>query len=257
MEAWIDTYHAVEGLARLGTYSFLTDGAVGEQEEDNLRHLIANLGNDVPRKHIVPFLTTKHTLNYCLRYADRAWETGFQSLVVLGGDTTVGAPRVVPHGADLRQLIRTRQPQLTLGGWANPHGDIDNQVDFLLKNNVTADFFLTQVVSHHDRLAVEQFVATTRRRQLSLPGVFGVFFYRSASIDTFTFLARFLPIPATHLAAEFEAGLTPIQICARSIAMLKQLGVNNIYISNLPIGTAAPTLKAILLEAEQLTERML
>jgi hypothetical protein len=83
--------------------------------------------------------------------------------------------------------------------------------------------------------------------------VFGVFFYRSASIDTFKFLAQFLPIPATHLAAEFEAGLTAIQICARSIAMLRQLGLNNIYISNLPIGTAAPTLKAILLEAEQLT----
>ena len=253
MEAWIDTYHAVEGLARLGTYSFLTDGAVGQQEEDNLRHLIANLGDDVPRKHIVPFLTTKHSLSYCLRYADRAWETGFRSLVVLGGDTTVGAPRVVPHGADLRQLIRTRQPQLTLGGWANPHGDIDNQVDFLLKNNVTADFFLTQVVSHHDRIAVEHFVAAAHRRQLTLPGVFGVFFYRSASIDTFKFLAQFLPIPATHLAAEFEAGLTAIQICARSIAMLRQLGLTNIYISNLPIGTAAPTLKAILLEVEQLT----
>ncbi|MFP6572589.1 MAG: hypothetical protein VB674_08265 [Vicinamibacterales bacterium] len=24
-----------------------------------------------------------------------------------------------------RQLIRARQSQLTLGGWANPHGDID------------------------------------------------------------------------------------------------------------------------------------
>lgn len=49
----------------------------------------------------------------------------FRSLVVLGGDTTVGLPRVVPHGSDLRQLIRARQSQLTLGGWANPHGDID------------------------------------------------------------------------------------------------------------------------------------
>lgn len=53
-------------------------------------------------------LTTKHTLSYCLRYADRAWETGFRSLVVLGGDTTVGERRGVPHGSDLRQLIRTR-----------------------------------------------------------------------------------------------------------------------------------------------------
>ena len=77
------------------------------------------------RERIVPFLTTKHTLSYCLQYADRAWEASFRSLVVLGGDTTVGLPRVVPHGSDLRQLIRARQSQLTLGGWANPHGDID------------------------------------------------------------------------------------------------------------------------------------
>ena len=257
MEAWIDTYHAVEGLARLGTYSFLTDGAVGAQEEDNLRHLIANLGDDVSREHIVPFLTTKHTLSYCLRYADRAWETDFRSLVVLGGDTTVGAPRVVPHGSDLRQLIRTRQSQLTLGGWANPHADPDAQVNFLLEKDATADFFLTQVVSHHDRAAVEQFIATTQQCQLSLPGVFGVFFYRSASLDTLEFLARFLPVPAAHLTAEFEAGLTAVQICGRSIAMLRQLGVKNIYVSNLPVSTAAPTLKAILFEAAQSTGRML
>ena len=101
------TYHAVEGLARLGPYSFLTDGAVGAQEEDNLRHLIANLGDDASREHIVPYSYDK-TLSYCLRYADRAWETGFRSLVVLGGDTTVGERRGVPHGSDLRQLIRTR-----------------------------------------------------------------------------------------------------------------------------------------------------
>src|SRR5438046_5724181 len=82
MDAWIDTYHAVKRLTRQGTYVFLTDNAVGAQEEDNLRHLITNLGNDVPRERIVPFLTTKHPADYCLSYADRAHQSGFPSLVV-------------------------------------------------------------------------------------------------------------------------------------------------------------------------------
>ena len=43
------------------------------------------------------------------------------------------------------------------------------QVDFLLEKDATADFFLTQVVSHHDRAAVEQFLAVARRRQLLEP----------------------------------------------------------------------------------------
>ena len=64
MDAWIDTYHAVRGLTRRGVPVFLTDSAVGLQEEDNLRHLVANLGSDVPRERVVPFLTSKHTLDY-------------------------------------------------------------------------------------------------------------------------------------------------------------------------------------------------
>ena len=62
MDAWIDTYHAVRGLTRAGTFVFLTDSAVGMKEEDNLRHLVINLGSDVPRSHVVPFLTCKHTI---------------------------------------------------------------------------------------------------------------------------------------------------------------------------------------------------
>src|SRR5216110_1868782 len=84
MDAWIDTYHAVRRLSRQGTFVFLTDSAVGTQEEDNLRHLVTNLGNDVPRERIVPFLTSKHSLEYCLSYADRARQSGFPALVVLG-----------------------------------------------------------------------------------------------------------------------------------------------------------------------------
>src|SRR6476661_1644109 len=76
-DAWIDTYHAVRSLARDGTFVFLTDSAIGSREEDNLRHLVINLGSDVPRSSVVPFLTSKHPLDYCLAYADRAQQRGF------------------------------------------------------------------------------------------------------------------------------------------------------------------------------------
>ena len=86
MDAWIDTYHAVRGLVRQGMFVYLTDSAVGAKEENNLRHLVNNLGTDVARSHVIPFLTTKHTREYCISYAERALHEGFPSLVVLGGD---------------------------------------------------------------------------------------------------------------------------------------------------------------------------
>src|SRR5919109_2964198 len=105
MDAWIDTYHAVRRLTRQGTFVFLTDSAVGTEEEDNLRHLITNLGTDVPRERIVPFLTSKHPLEYCLSYAERARQSGFPALVVLGGDKRIGPPRSVEHAWQLRHMI--------------------------------------------------------------------------------------------------------------------------------------------------------
>ena len=112
MDAWIDTYHAVRSLTRDGTFVFLTDSAVGLKEEDNLRHLVSNIGSDVSRRTVVPFLTCKHPLDYCLAYADRAVQHGFQALVILGGDKSVGPPRCVEHAWQLRQAIRQHQPQL-------------------------------------------------------------------------------------------------------------------------------------------------
>src|ERR1700741_3524497 len=106
MDAWIDTYPAVRRLTREGTYFFLTDSAVGAAEEDNLRHLVINLGNDVPRERIVPFLTAKHSKAFCLSYAERAQQHGFRALVVLGGDKSVGTPRCVDHAWELRRMLR-------------------------------------------------------------------------------------------------------------------------------------------------------
>ena len=128
MDAWIDTYHAVRSLTRDGTPVFLTDSAVGLKEEDNLRHLVSNLGSEVSRRGVVPFLTCKHPLEYCTAYADRAVQHGFQALVVLGGDKSLGPPRCVEHAWQLREEIRRHQPELLLGGWANPHGNTAQQV---------------------------------------------------------------------------------------------------------------------------------
>src|SRR5215831_9787098 len=114
MNAWIDTYHGVRRLTRQGTFVFLTDSAVGAAEEDNLRHLVINLGTDVPRERIVPFLTSKHPLEYCLSYAERAYQSGFPALVVLGGDKTVSAPRSVEHAWQLRALLRSHDHTVAL-----------------------------------------------------------------------------------------------------------------------------------------------
>ncbi|MGE0450750.1 MAG: hypothetical protein AB7Q29_14350 [Vicinamibacterales bacterium] len=245
MDAWIDTYHAVRRLTRGGTYVFLTDNAVGAAEEDNLRHLVTNLGRDVPRERIVPFMTTKHPLDYCLSYADRARQSGFPALVVLGGDKAVGIPRCVEHAWQLREMLRQRDPSLTLGGWANPHADPERQVDFLASPDLNAEFYLTQVVSHHDLPAVSRFVESARRRQLDLPGVFGVFFYRSAKPSTLEILKSFLPVPAEALTREFGEGATAEEVCARTLRALADAGARHFYISNLPVARAQSVLASI------------
>jgi 5,10-methylenetetrahydrofolate reductase len=250
LNAWIDTYHAVRGLVRGRTFVFLTDSAVGAAEENNLRHLLINLGADVPRDRVVPFLTAKHSLDFCLAYAERAWQAGFKGLVILGGDRTIGPPRCVEHAWQLRQAIRARVPELALGGWANPHGDAVEQADYVEASHFTAEFFLTQVVSHHDLDAVEQFAGELSRRRLAMPAVFGVFYYRSANPKTLTTLRRFLPVPVEAITREFAAGASAELICARTIRALRRANVSNIYVSNLPLDAARQTLDRIMKLAE-------
>jgi 5,10-methylenetetrahydrofolate reductase len=249
MDAWIDTYHAVRRLTRQGTFVFLTDSAVGAQEEDNLRHLVINLGTDVPRERIVPFLTSKHSREFCLSYAERARQHGFPALVVLGGDKTVGTPRCVEHAWQLREMLRARHEtiaDIALGGWANPHADPDRQVDYLVDPHFHAEFYLTQVVSHYDVDRVSKFVNAAERRGLTLPGMFGVFFYRSANPRTLEALKGFLPVPAEGLTREFASGATAEEVCARTIRTLMDVGVKHFYVSNLPVSRAQYVLASIL-----------
>ena len=246
MDAWIDIYHAIRSLTRHDVRVMVTDNAVGAQEENNLRHLVANLGDAVARHKIIPFLTTKHSLEYCLQYADQVVHNGFPSLVVLGGDKHVGRPRVLEHAWQLRKLIRERHPELELGGWANPIANPQKQIDFLLDPDVNADFFLTQIVSHHQAEQVGAFLDAGRRNGLGMPGVFGVFYYRSANAKTLDMLSQFLPVPVEALKAEFAAGATPIDVCARTIRFLIDAGAKHFYVSNLPAKKTSATLNAIL-----------
>jgi hypothetical protein len=233
MELWIDMYHSIQRLTRHDTIIFLTDNAVGLSEEENLGHLTANLAGDVDTSRIVPFLTSKHSIEYCLMHASRAASHGFEALTVLGGDHTAGPPRCVPHARELRALIRQRVPSLDLGGWTNPHRPASEQVDYLLDARFEAEFYLTQVVSHHSIRAVEQFLKEARRRGVPHPGVFGVFLYRSPNPATLSRLADFFPVPAAELTREFEAGLTPEEICAKTVRALREIGADKVYLSNL------------------------
>ena len=233
MDTWIDLNHSIRNLALRDTFVFLTDDAVGSQEEENLGHLAANVGSEVPLSRLVPFLTCKHTLEHCLLYADRAHSLRFEALTVVGGDASVGPPRCVPHSYMLRQQIRDRQPGLSLGGWANPHRDVSKQVDYLGADEFSADFYLTQVVSHHSAGRVEAFLEECDRRGVSTPGIFGVFYYWSAHPGTLGRLGEFFPVPAEELTREFDEGATPEEILAKSLEALRSAGAERVYISNL------------------------
>ena len=84
------------------------------------------------------------------------------------------------------------------------------QVEFLLAQNATSDFYLTQIVSYHEPASVARFLTETRRRNLSRPCLFVVLYYRSTTLRTLRALAQFLDMPAKTLTCEFEAGATAI-----------------------------------------------
>ncbi len=246
MDTWIDMYHAIRRLGDLDTVLFLTDRAVGKAEEENLHHLTTNLAGEFSPSRVVPFLTCKHTLDYCLMFATRAASHGLEALTVLGGDRSVGPPRCVEHAYQLRQRIRQRVSSLQLGGWAAPHRDPQEQVAFILQPEFAAEFYLTQIVSHHGVRSVERFLDEASRRNVVYPPVFGVFFYRSANSKTLEFLARYFPVPATQLAREFDSGVSAEEICARTIRGLREIGADKVYVSNLGIRGAAGRYRKII-----------
>jgi 5,10-methylenetetrahydrofolate reductase len=233
VDAWIDLNRGTRSLLRGGRFVLFTDAAVGVHEEESLQHLATNLGPDADLSRVVPFLTCKHTLDYCLLFARRAAARGIGAITVTGGDANVGAPRCVPRSRDLRALIRARVPELALGAWVNPHRNPLEQVELLLDPGHGADYFLTQVVSHHDLTAVDEFLGEASRRGLALPGLFGVFYYRSGNLGTLERLSRFIPVPVEGVRSDFDAGRSSDEVCALTLRALAERRVEKVYISNL------------------------
>ncbi len=246
MDAWIDLDHAVRRLTADGRVVFLTDDAVGQAEEESLGHLSANLDARVARSALVPFLTCKHSMEYCLLYAERAQAMGIDALTVVGGDPHAGAERCVPHAYLLRRRIRERVPGLRLGGWANPFRNPEEQAGFVCDPDFDADFLLTQVVSNHSAGRLEGLLEQVRRRGGGLPTLAGVFHYRSANPATLRKLSAFFPVPAERIQADFERGCTPNELTGRSVRAALDAGADGVYVSNLSLRGAHRTLGEIL-----------
>ncbi len=233
MSDWIDMHHAVRRLAERDTFILLTDDAAGDHEEESLAHLAANLGDGGDFGAVVPFLTCKHPLSYCRVFARRASGLGVPAVAVVGGDHSVGPARCVPHGKDLRKILRAEQPDLPLGGWANPYRNPEQQARFVAHPDFTADFVLTQIVSHHSLDRVERFRNEIDRLGVALPVVYGVFHYFSSNPRTLDYLGRYFWVPARQIASDFARGVSAEALCARTIRSLRELGADKVYVSNL------------------------
>ena len=98
-----------------------------------------------------------------------------------------------------------------------------------------ADFYLAQIVSHYDTVGLDKFLDECAARGVQIPGVFGVFYYRSANRKTLGMLRQFFPVADDGLTRDFAAGKGSEQVCAESVRALLGRGVKNIYISNLPM----------------------
>lgn len=245
VDSWIDLNQGVRSLLRSERFVLFTDDAVGDREEESLQHLTTNLGTQADLSHVVPFLTLKHTLDYALLFARRAVSHRLGGITVTGGDREAGVPCCLPRSRDLRRLIREQHPGLPLGAWVNPHRDPIGQARLLADPDHTADYYLTQVVSHHDLHSLERFREEADRLGISLPGVVGVFYYRSANPATLEKLSRFIPVPVEGLRGEFTDGATPADICARTLRALAAIGVDKVYLSNLDPRRAEERLRAI------------
>ena len=184
MDAWIDTVPCRSQPCATRCTRLPDDSAVGTQEENNLRHLVTNLGRDVAHDHVVPFLTSKHSVEFCLSYAEQAWQHGFPSLVVLGGDKRVGRPRCVEHAWQLRAADSRARAAADAGRMGEPVCRRRAASRIPDRRCFNAEYYLTQIVSHWILRPVERFVEQTRRSRISKPGMFGVFYYRSANPKT-------------------------------------------------------------------------
>ena len=62
-----------------------------------------------------------------------------------------------------------------------------------------------------------------------------MFLYRSANPKTLKRLNEFFPVPARGITNDFEAGLSPEEVCLKTIRLLREVGVDKVYVSNLAV----------------------
>ncbi|HKK92438.1 MAG TPA: hypothetical protein VJ925_03350 [Longimicrobiales bacterium] len=244
IDAWIDLHDTMGRLVRDGHWILLTDDAVGEEEEENLGHSLANLPPEVPRDRIVPILTCKHPLDYCLLYAKRASAAGIDTLTVVGGDPG-GPPRCVPHAYILRERLRDTVPEISLAGWANPHRDVDEQFGFL-ERDFHAGLSLTQIVTEDSLGHLEELARRIARAGLDLPLVAGVFHFHNANPGRLEMLGRFFPVPAEEITRAYESGVDPETYTANAIRAARDAGARAVYVSNLGMTGGPRRLRRIL-----------
>ena len=234
MDVWIDMYHAVRRLARDGTFVLLTDDAAGNPEEESLAHLAANLGAAADLETVVPFLTCKHAVGYCRLFARRAAGLGVAGVAVVGGRPLRRARTMRPRTA--RTCARScgaNSPGSRSEGGRTRTGTRSSRP-------ASSPRTTSPRTSSSPRSS-----RTTRSAGWSasapswtawawdVPVVYGVFLYRSANPRTLRQLSRYFPVPAREIAAEFAAGMSADEICARSVRRLREAGAEKVYVSNL------------------------
>src|SRR5262249_54803258 len=114
------------------------------------------------------------------------------------------------------------------------------------------DFYMAQIVSHYQPRAIDEFVNETHRLGVKIPGIYGVFYYRTPNPRTFSMLSKFLPVPLGVFKEDFARKVPPEEIFARSVDPLVQRGVKNVYVSNLPMSTAGQTFTRVESRVEEM-----
>ena len=156
MDAWIDTYHAIRALDAPGRRRSSSPTAPSARRKRTTCGTSSRTsGATLPRDRVVPFLTSKHSLDFCLSLCRAGVAARVSRRSSCSAATRrVGRPRCVEHAWELRQ----RDPRARAAPRRSAAGRIRTpmpaqQVDFLLDDSFTAEFYLTQVVSHLDMRA--------------------------------------------------------------------------------------------------------
>ena len=122
MDAWIDTYHAVRGLVRgrdVRVPHRQRRRRARRAQPPSPRHQPrrrrpARSRRAVPHDEALARLLPRRTPSAPGRKASARWSCS-------AATRRSGPPRCVEHAWQLREAIREHVPELSLGGWANPH----------------------------------------------------------------------------------------------------------------------------------------